>query len=186
MNPFHTLFILFQDSLLTYFPIQRLERWRVCPPLSVNVFVTLATQQHWNTIVKVFLKHSALINFWKGVKFMGILYRKKNLYYGIPMLLQMYSVLQEYSLTWICLILYVPKFVCALLSKWARNITPLLYIVAWFGYAPTKDLYIVHKEEFPITCCMCDKYTWQKRSLFLGDKAALSSDKFHKDLEGKG
>jgi hypothetical protein len=26
--------------------IQRLERWAVCTPLSVNVFVTLATQQH--------------------------------------------------------------------------------------------------------------------------------------------
>jgi hypothetical protein len=26
--------------------IQHLERWIVCTPLSVNVFVTLATQQH--------------------------------------------------------------------------------------------------------------------------------------------
>jgi hypothetical protein len=34
-----------------------LQRWIVCTPSSVNVFVTLATCNIWNTIAKLFLKH---------------------------------------------------------------------------------------------------------------------------------
>jgi hypothetical protein len=26
----------------------------------------------------------------------------------------------------------------------------------------TQGLYVVQKEEFSITCCLCDTYTWQK------------------------
>jgi hypothetical protein len=51
----------------------------------------------------------------------------------------------------------------------------------------TKDLYIVHKEEFSVTCYMCDTYTWQRRSLFVRDKPTLSSERMlHKDYDRKG
>jgi hypothetical protein len=37
-----------------------LERWIVCTPLSVNVFVTLTTQYHLEYHFKVLLKHPTL------------------------------------------------------------------------------------------------------------------------------
>jgi hypothetical protein len=53
--------------------------------------------------------------------------------------------------------------------------------------ALTKDLYTVRKEEFSITCCMWRTYTWQRGSLFIGDKSVLSSERMlHKDYDSKG
>jgi hypothetical protein len=40
-----------------------------------------------------------------------------------------------------------------------------------------RDFYVVHKEEFSITCYMCNTYIWQWRSLFIRDKPILSSEK---------
>jgi hypothetical protein len=51
----------------------------------------------------------------------------------------------------------------------------------------TEDLYIVLKEEFSITCYMCDMYILQRRSLFVRDRPILSSERmFHKDYDRKG
>jgi hypothetical protein len=36
---------------------QGVERWIVCTPISINVFVTLAHSNIWNTFVKLILKH---------------------------------------------------------------------------------------------------------------------------------
>jgi hypothetical protein len=48
-------------------------------------------------------------------------------------------------------------------------------------------LYIAHKEEFSITCYICDTYTWERRSLFKRDKPILSSTKMlHKASDRKG
>jgi hypothetical protein len=45
----------------------------------------------------------------------------------------------------------------------------------------------MRKEEFPITCYMCDTYTWQRWSLFIRDKPILSSEKMlHKDYDSMG
>jgi hypothetical protein len=49
----------------------------------------------------------------------------------------------------------------------------------------TGDLYIVHKEEFSITCYMCDTHTWQWQSLFIRDKRILLSDYSRKGLVAK-
>jgi hypothetical protein len=50
-----------------------------------------------------------------------------------------------------------------------------------------EDLYIVQKEEFSITCYMCNTYTWQRRSLFVREKHILSSEgMIHKDYDNKG
>jgi hypothetical protein len=51
----------------------------------------------------------------------------------------------------------------------------------------TEVLYIVHKEEFSVTCYVCDTYTWQIWSLFIRDKPALSWERIlHKDYDRKG
>jgi hypothetical protein len=51
----------------------------------------------------------------------------------------------------------------------------------------TDDLYIVHKEEFLITCYMNDMHTWQKRNVFIRDKDMLSSERMlRKDCNHKG
>jgi hypothetical protein len=51
----------------------------------------------------------------------------------------------------------------------------------------TEDLYIVHKEKFSITCYICDRYIWQRRSVFIRQKSTLSSErKLHKDYGCKG
>jgi hypothetical protein len=34
----------------------------------------------------------------------------------------------------------------------------------------TEDLYIAHKDEFSVTCYMCDTYTSQRRSILIRDK----------------
>jgi hypothetical protein len=33
---------------------------------------------------------------------------------------------------------------------------------------------------------MCDKYTWQRQSLFIRDKSVLSLDTLHKDYDWQG
>jgi hypothetical protein len=38
--------------------VQNVELWTVCTPLSVNIFVTIATPKIWNIIVELFLKDS--------------------------------------------------------------------------------------------------------------------------------
>jgi hypothetical protein len=45
--------------------IQHLERKTVCTPLSVNIFVTLALQQHLEYLCKLFLKHPVSIYIYK-------------------------------------------------------------------------------------------------------------------------
>jgi hypothetical protein len=40
-----------------------------------------------------------------------------------------------------------------------------------------EDLYIMQKQEFSITCCMCGTYTWHRPSIFIRDKPILSSDR---------
>jgi hypothetical protein len=50
-----------------------------------------------------------------------------------------------------------------------------------------QDLYVMHKEEFSITFCMCHTYTWQRRSLLIRHERILSSDRMlHKDCDRKG
>jgi hypothetical protein len=58
----------------------------------------------------------------------------------------------------------------------------------WFPKPELReDLYIVQKEEFSVTCCMCDTYTWQRRSLFIRDKPIRSSESMlHKNYDRKG
>jgi hypothetical protein len=34
----------------------------LCGSVTKDIFVTLATQQHWDTVVKLFLKHCIIIN----------------------------------------------------------------------------------------------------------------------------
>jgi hypothetical protein len=49
---------------------------------------------------------------------------------------------------------------------------------------PTEDLYIVHKEEFSITC---DTYSWKRRSLIIRDNPILSLERtVDKDYNHKG
>jgi hypothetical protein len=51
----------------------------------------------------------------------------------------------------------------------------------------TKDLYVVHKEEYSITCYMCELYTRQRRSIFVRDKPIISSERMlHKDYGHEG
>jgi hypothetical protein len=51
----------------------------------------------------------------------------------------------------------------------------------------TEDLYRVQKEEFSVTCHMCDTYTWRKAKHILRDKPILSSERMlHKDYDRKG
>jgi hypothetical protein len=54
------------------------------------------------------------------------------------------------------------------------------------GPGLTEDLYIVQKESFSITCYPCDKYTWQRRSLFIRDRPISSERTLHKDYDRKG
>jgi hypothetical protein len=50
----------------------------------------------------------------------------------------------------------------------------------------TEELYIVHKEEFSITCYMCDTYL-KMSSIFIRDKPILSSERMlHKYYDHKG
>jgi hypothetical protein len=50
----------------------------------------------------------------------------------------------------------------------------------------TEDLYIVHKEEFSITCYNCDTYTSQRPSTFVREKPIFSSERMlHKDYDRK-
>jgi hypothetical protein len=42
------------------FHLEYLERWIVCTPLSVNVFITLATKWHMEYHCKAFMSHSLL------------------------------------------------------------------------------------------------------------------------------
>jgi hypothetical protein len=51
----------------------------------------------------------------------------------------------------------------------------------------TEDLYILQKEEFSITCYMCDMYAWQGPSIFIRGKLIFSSERMlHKDYDRKG
>jgi hypothetical protein len=51
----------------------------------------------------------------------------------------------------------------------------------------TEDLYIVQKQEFSITCYMCDMYTWQRHRLFIRDNLIHSLERMlHKDYDCKG
>jgi hypothetical protein len=50
----------------------------------------------------------------------------------------------------------------------------------------TEDLCIVQKEEFAITCYMCEIYTWRKPRIFIRDKPIFSSEgMLHKDYYSK-
>jgi hypothetical protein len=51
----------------------------------------------------------------------------------------------------------------------------------------TEDLYVEQKEDFSITCYMCDTYTLQRRRLFIREKPILSSEMvLHRDYDSKG
>jgi hypothetical protein len=51
----------------------------------------------------------------------------------------------------------------------------------------TEDSYIVQKEEFSITCYMCDMYTGDRPSIFIRNKPIFSSEgMLHKDYDRKG
>jgi hypothetical protein len=50
----------------------------------------------------------------------------------------------------------------------------------------TEDLLIVRKEDFSVTCYLCDTNTWQRRSLHIRDKPILSSARtLRKDYDRK-
>jgi hypothetical protein len=50
----------------------------------------------------------------------------------------------------------------------------------------TEDFYTVHKEEFSAISYICGKHTWQRRSIFTGDKLIFSSERMlHKDYDRK-
>jgi hypothetical protein len=48
----------------------------------------------------------------------------------------------------------------------------------------TEDLYIVQKEDFSITCYMCDTYTWRKAKSI--HKRQTHLHVWHKDYDRKG
>jgi hypothetical protein len=48
----------------------------------------------------------------------------------------------------------------------------------------TEDLYIVHKEEFSITCYMCEGTLDERPSIFIRDKLFLSSERMLHNVYG--
>jgi hypothetical protein len=63
--------------------LQQLERWIVCTPLSVNVFVTLDTSNIWNIAVKLFLKHPVGSPSLRNTSFWNKQFRRKFIFrYG--------------------------------------------------------------------------------------------------------
>jgi hypothetical protein len=59
-------------------------------------------------------------------------------------------------------------------------------MICFAKHGLTEGLYILKKEEFSITCYMCDKYTRKWPSIFIRDKPILSSEMmFHRLHDSK-